>query len=866
MGLDLYREEKVFRDHINQCFQILREISQIDLQEVLYPSDSGAEERREINQTTYTQPALFVIEYSLAKTLMEWGITPDAMIGHSIGEYVAACLAGVFSLKDALTLVVERAGLMQQLPQGRMVSVLASEQEVLPLMSEGLSIAAVNGPLSCVVSGSYEEIARFEAKLACEGFACKSLSTSHAFHSAMMDPILAAYREKLREIEFSQPDTPFLSNVTGEWITASEATSPDYWVRHLRHTVRFSDGIHHLITNAENLFVEVGPGRTLSSLVRQQVQKDSSQVIVNTVRHFRENTDDDKFLLQTIGKLYIQNVKIDWPNYFSNENRHRIPLPPYPFDRKYYSVSKRNPGNDRTSFPPMEHAEDLKRNLPVRDEKEQKIREAFRAVTGVNQIHDHDDFFELGGNSLTAVNVVARLQKEFDISINDLFEHPRVDDLAHNISYKDNKHTKIDKEALAEYLTARRDRHRPGEEQVREFAEARSIYEERNKRYKEADLSSQLTYRNILLTGATGYLGVYLLRDLFIHSDSHVHVIVRSGSQMEAETRVMEKIRDYFGQDFYNDHRDRIFVHCGDLTKEDLGLDRSVYQYLSHTIQCIIHSAGDVSHYGNYGKSFTANVTATRNIIEFSLAGSKKDLNHISTLAVASGRVKNKKDILYTEYDHDLGQMIENQYPKTKLEAEKLVVEARKKGVNSNIFRVGNIVFDSVSGRFQENIEQNALYTMMKSYIEIGFVPEMEKDTDFTCVDDVSRAIICLFDKEELKNEAHHIYNPDHVSLADLLTLPGLNLNVTKTSLEKFIDYIFDEKQMNRFASDIYHLQLHSVGEFEHSDQTVFHITAEKTNRLLKQMGFEWNTIDIRLVKKMIEYGQQVEFFNKSVR
>ncbi|ALC81181.1 type I polyketide synthase [Bacillus gobiensis] len=870
MGLELYREEKVFRKHVDQCFQILSEISQIDWKEVLYPSDPVVEERGEINQTSYTQPALFIIEYSLAKTLMEWGITPDGMIGHSIGEYVAACLSGVFPLKDALTLVLERAGLMQQLPQGRMVSVMASEHEVLPFMSAGLSIAAVNGPLSCVISGSHEEISRFEAKLAREGYSCKSLSTSHAFHSAMMDPILAAYREKLKEIEFCQPEIPYLSNVTGEWITASQATSPEYWVRHLRHTVRFYDGIQQLITNAENLFVEVGPGRILSSLIRQQIQEESSQVIVNTVRHFRESVDDDKFLLQSIGKLYIHNVKIDWASFFSNEIRHRIPLPAYPFDRKYYSVSKRYPSNDRTSAPPMEVTADSKRSLPVQDEKEQKVLEAFRDVTGVKQIHGNDDFFELGGNSLTAVNVVARLQKEFDISINDLFEHPRIDDLAQSISYKAEKHTTIDKEALTDYLTARRDGHRLEEGRLQEFEETRRRYEERNRRYKEADLSSQLTYENILLTGATGYLGVYLLRELFIHSAGNVHIIVRSGSQIEAENRVIEKIRDYFGQDFYDEYRERMFVYCGDLAKPDLGLDRTMYQYLSHTIQCIIHSAGDVSHYGNYAKSFAANVSATRNIIEFSLTGAKKDLNHISTLAVASGRVKKQKDILYTEYDHDLGQMIENHYPKTKLEAEKLVVEARKKGVNSNIFRVGNIVFDSKSGRFQENIEQNALYTMMKSYIEIGVVPEMEKDTDFTCVDDVSRVIICLFDKEELKNETHHIYNPDHVSLADLLTIPDLNLNVTKTSLEKFIDYIFDEKQMNRFASEIYHLQLHSVGDgqavFGHAEQTVFHITAEKTNLLLKRMGFEWNKISSPLVRKMIEYGQQVEFFNKSVR
>ncbi|MFY0758174.1 thioester reductase domain-containing protein [Metabacillus dongyingensis] len=867
MGLDLYREEKIFREELNRCCQILEEISGVNWMELLYPSDPEAKASDAINQTSNTQPAIFIFEYSLAKMLIGWGIRPDGMIGHSIGEYVAACLSGVLSLKHALKLVYDRGILMQQLPKGSMVSVKASQDDILPLMSRDLSLAAVNGPLSCVVSGSDEEINILETKLNREGFKYIKLLTSHAFHSSMMDPILAAYKEKIKEINLHHPNIPFISNVTGEWITASQAASSDYWVNHLRQTVRFSDGIKHLVSGSENIFVEVGPGRALSALVRQQEQGESELAIVNTVRHSKERVPDDKFLLQNIGKLYIYGVKIDWPKYYSLERRHRVPLPTYPFDRKFFSISKDLKSRESASLPQSELEAESKQHITPKDDKEQKIIESYKEVTGLKNISPHADFFEIGGSSLTAVNVVARLQKDFDISINHLFEYPSASDLAQHITFKGEKN-KVDKHVLSSYLVARRERHRLVEDKIRDIEETRFLYDDKNRRYEEANLFYQLNYKEILLTGATGYLGVYLLRDLLTKSDSNVHLIVRSKNQIEAENRMKEKICSYFDPSFYDKFKQRIFVYSGDLARNDFGLDMSNYQYLSETIQCVIHSAGNVSHFGNYDTSFEANVLATKNLIDFSLTGVMKDVNHISTLAVASGTVKNKKDILYTEYDNDLGQVIENPYPKTKLEAEKIVIEAREKGVNVNIYRVGNIVFDSKSGRFQENIEQNALYSMMKSYIEIGLVPEMERDTDFSCVDDVSRAIISLFDKEELMNETHHIFNPNYMSLSDLLTTPDLNIDVKETSIDKFLDFIFDEKQADRHASAIYNLQLHSIGEelevFDDAELTVFHITADKTNMLLSKTGFIWNDINDQLVRKMIEYGQQVNFFSKS--
>ncbi|TCS97014.1 type I polyketide synthase [Hazenella coriacea] len=874
MGLDLYREEKVFRDEVDRCCQILEKIRGTDLRHVWYPQDQKVELMDEINQTSNAQPAIFIFEYALAKMFMEWGIHPDGMIGHSIGEYVAACLSGVLSLEHALTLVSERADLMQQLPKGCMLSVMAPESRIFPYLTANLSIAAVNGPSFCVVSGSFEEIESLEEVLHREGLRYKRLQTSHAFHSTMMEPILDSFGEKVQEIELHKPLIPYISNVSGTWITAIEATDPQYWVKHLRQTVKFSDGINQLLTDAPaNIFIEMGPGRALSTLVRQQIREESDHVIVNTVRSHVANISDDKYLLQSLGKLQIQGVGVDWQEYYAQERRFRLPLPTYSFDRQLFSI--RSDDENRTIQIATDefivedqgtqyHASmEVNHDVAPQLDKEQKLIEAYEKVTGVRDVNPYDDFFELGGNSLSAVNVVARLQEEFHISVSQLFEYPRVADLAQQITDKKDKN-KVPKEMLKNYLVAMRERHQISENGGQEFAETRQSYEVRTQTYHSLDLSRRLNYTDILLTGSTGYLGVYLLRDLLQKTDSNLHLIIRARSRTEAENRIKGQLSFYFGPAFYDQCKSRMFVYNGDLTKIQMGLDVNVYQKLCKTIQCVVHSAADVSHYGKYAEIHEANSVATNNLIDFSLSGNRKDFNHISTMAVASGKVEDQKELLYTEYDHDLGQVITNPYPKTKLEAEKLLVEARKKGVHVNIFRVGNVVFDSQTGRFQKNIEQNALYSMIQSYVKIGLVPEIERDTDFSCVDDVSRSIVCLFDQAELVNETYHIFNPNYVSLSELLTIPNLELGVKQTSIEDFLDYIYDEKQAKRFSTEIYNIQLHSLGDELNLDvdhPTIFHVTSDKTTMLLKKMGFGWKEMNEQQARKMIEYCQSVNFF-----
>jgi acyl transferase domain-containing protein len=339
MGRGLYETEAAFREQVDECAQLLRPHLGLDLRAVLYPEAGGeAEAARELARTALTQPALFVVEYALARLWASWGVVPRAMIGHSIGEYVAACLAGVFSLADALRLVATRGRLMQQLPEGAMLAVPLSEREVQLLLDKRLSLAAVNAPALCTVAGPPEQIDALLGELAARGVECQRLHTSHAFHSAMTEPMLEPFAEHLRRVGLKPPRIPFVSNLTGNWITDDEATDPGYWAKHLRHAVRFADGVRRLLGDAELLLLEVGPGRTLTSLANQSSDEPGRPAALSSLRHPRDRAPDVEFLLGALGKLWLAGVRVDWPAFSAAEERRRVPLPTYPFERKRHWI------------------------------------------------------------------------------------------------------------------------------------------------------------------------------------------------------------------------------------------------------------------------------------------------------------------------------------------------------------------------------------------------------------------------------------------------------------------------------------------------------------------------------------------------
>lgn len=338
MGLELYQQEPLFRDVIDQCAKILLPHLGFDLRTVLYPSAAPVEESRQINQTGVAQPALFCVEYALAKLWMSWGIAPKAMAGHSIGEYAAACLAGVFSLDAALAIVAARGRLMQNLPGGAMIAVPMSEQQLLPLLGSDVSLAAVNGPQQCVASGTFAAVEKFEQELAKSQIACRRLHTSHAFHSPMIAPMIREFTDIVRGFQLSSPRIPYLSNVTGTWITAAEATDPEYWAKHALGTVRFSDSLEQLFQQPDRTLLEVGPGQVLSALARQHPRKPETLKVLPSMRHPNEQSSDLRSLLLALGKLWASGAPVDWDKFRERDRGYRTPLPTYPFERQRYWI------------------------------------------------------------------------------------------------------------------------------------------------------------------------------------------------------------------------------------------------------------------------------------------------------------------------------------------------------------------------------------------------------------------------------------------------------------------------------------------------------------------------------------------------
>lgn len=388
MAEELYQVEPTFREHIDLCCSLFQPLLNVDLKEVIYPANSKTEKpeaktgvdlrqmlgrspespdpaTQKLNQTYLTQPALFAIEYALAQLWISWGIRPVAMIGYSIGEYVAATLAGVLSLEDAILLVAKRAQMIQELPGGAMLAVPMTEAEVQPFLSENLSLSAINGSSQCVLAGTTTAIAELEQQLITKGLACRRLQTSHAFHSFMMEAIADSLTALVQTINLKPPQIPYLSNVTGTWITPEQATNPSYWTQHLCQPVRFADGINQLWTQHHPILLEIGTGQALSSLAMQCLDHVSGDqlVVLSSLRYAYERQSDTAFILNTLGQLWLAGVKINWPGFHAHERRNRLPLPTYPFERQRYWIEPQKLSPAPRNFQPKLTASELWQSL-----------------------------------------------------------------------------------------------------------------------------------------------------------------------------------------------------------------------------------------------------------------------------------------------------------------------------------------------------------------------------------------------------------------------------------------------------------------------------------------------------------------------
>ncbi|RYF19367.1 MAG: aminotransferase class III-fold pyridoxal phosphate-dependent enzyme, partial [Flavobacteriales bacterium] len=419
MGLDLYREEPIYKAAIDECANLLTDLLDKDIREVIFEETELTAAGAQLKNTKYTQPALFVTSYALAQLWMSWGVMPTAFIGHSVGEYVAAHFAGIFSLTDALKLVSIRGLMISKLPNGSMLSIRHDADEISKLLTDDLAIAAINSSMLCVVAGPTEQIADFSQLLDKKEIANKPLFTSHAFHSSMMDPILDDFGTVVGEVTLNKPNTKIISTVTGDVLSDEQATDIKYWTTHLRKTVQFSKAVETILHNDSTVFLEVGPGAVTATLAKQIATANKK-----SIKAFSSLLPEKNALasiLQTLGALWLNGITINWDAYYTNQKI--TELPTYQFDRqKYWLNPKQNSTITSPAENPITHLETAvisDQTIMRKEHLTQEVKQVLEDASGI-EMHDVDsnqNFLEIGFDSLLLTQVATSLKRKFDLPI-----------------------------------------------------------------------------------------------------------------------------------------------------------------------------------------------------------------------------------------------------------------------------------------------------------------------------------------------------------------------------------------------------------------------------------------------------------------
>jgi amino acid adenylation domain-containing protein len=437
MGRDLYDSEPAFRAEIDRAADLLLPRLGLDLRRVLYPAAGGeAEAARQLARTAVAQPALLAVEVALARLLGSWGVRPRAMLGHSLGEYAAAVLAGVFTFEAALELVAERGRLIEEVGaaggSGTMLAVPLSEAEIAPFLEGGtgeVHLAALNAPSLVSVAGPAAAVAELTARLAAEGVMAMPLQVAFAGHSPQTEPAVAPYQARVAAVGPRAPEIPFVSSSSGTWIDAGEAADAGYWARHLRQPVRFSDGVEALRAAEPGMaLLEVGPGAGLAPLIRWHLAAPDERPVVAAMRQPKDTSSDLAALLGALGRLWAAGVKVDWQDFYAGQGRRRVPLPTYPFERRRHwidataapvaAVGTVGTAAIAAMLPPVAPSRKerpaLRTNyVAPRDLYEREVAHIWQEVLGVAQVGAEDNFYELGGHSLLATQVASRLRDAF---------------------------------------------------------------------------------------------------------------------------------------------------------------------------------------------------------------------------------------------------------------------------------------------------------------------------------------------------------------------------------------------------------------------------------------------------------------------
>jgi len=458
MGRDLYKTNRLFRQILDECFEIVKAEMRVDLKSIIFESKDIENAERKLACTELTQPALFIIEYALAKVLVQINISPDYMIGHSNGEYTAACLAGVFDLNTALKIVIKRGQLMKKMQTGKMMAVRTSYDKLQNLNSPDFEIAGDNSPGFCSISFKTGNTNKVKAVLDENEIQYIPLNTSHAFHSADFDPILDEFSKYVEQFNLAPPKLPFISCLTGEFIKPEQATSGSYWAQQLRNTVLFRKGISSIVENEDVIFLEVGPNTHLSSLVRQNKEVENKKAIITTLGK-ADSIEDRYKVITAIGYLYTIGININSDNFYKDIKPGKISLPTYPFERKRHWIdfelskdfeelnstskllkgfSEINDGKIDEKISTLENTDKVTtgaRDLKVFTHTEQIIFNIWSEAFMNKDISLMDNFFEIGGDSLLAITVMSKIKSAFkvDLSLRVFIDNPKIKDLAEKV-------------------------------------------------------------------------------------------------------------------------------------------------------------------------------------------------------------------------------------------------------------------------------------------------------------------------------------------------------------------------------------------------------------------------------------------------
>lgn len=479
-------------------------------------------------------------------------------------------------------------------------------------------------------------------------------------------------------------------------------------------------------------------------------------------------------------------------------------------------------------------------------QEEKLLYEMWTEVLGRNDFGIDDDFFELGGNSVLALNIISRIGERYEIDLKNVFEDATIRSIASGMKGNQNW-----AEEKIKFIFHEHERIIPDPKEVQEYQE----------RYESESVKGRMTskYSSILLLGSTGFLGAYLLHFLHELSDCKISVIVRAKDKAHAMERVQEAQKFYFGD--YLEQDGRITYYAGELTKECFGLPKEEWEALSVETEAVLNSAANVKHLGKTSEFASTNEGIVKRLIDFAKVGNKKDIHQVSSIGILFGEQPDMEKTIYTEYDFDIGQKLDNNYLISKFNAEKILYQARNEGIDSEIYRLNGILFDSSNGTYQRNIEDSSAYIFVRALSRLKVIPAIgEYEVDISMVDQIAEAIVRLVLFSEKKNQVYHVIHPDKINFVELMKELGSNFfSYTEMNAEQICEYyrnnLDNEAVRTSFGEILLNCEI-----FDSIMKNNLVIQQDKTVKDLEAVEFKWKQVCATQLENALNYAIKVGF------